>query len=85
MGNIVQNKTTLPIAFILHEGENNNKGILSTNFPKPCIENQNHENLLIISEMCEETGYGGIRKKNSIPEQLCENGFINCDTTIETK
>ena len=35
--------------------------------------------------MCEETGYEGIRKKHSIPGQLCENGFINCDTTIETK
>ena len=35
--------------------------------------------------MCEETGYEGIRKKHSIPGQLCENGFINCDSTIETK
>lgn len=30
--NIVQSKTTLPIAFILHEGENNNKEIISTDF-----------------------------------------------------
>ena len=30
--NIVQSKTTLPTAFILHEGENNNKEIISTDF-----------------------------------------------------
>ena len=50
--NIVQSKTALPIAFVLHEGENNNKEIISTNFLKPYIENQNHENLLISTEMC---------------------------------
>ena len=50
--NKVQSKTALPIAFVLPEGENNIKEIISTNFLKPYIENQNHENLLIATEMC---------------------------------
>ena len=33
------------------------------NFLKPCIEDQNHENLLIITEVCKETGYEGIYKQ----------------------
>ena len=50
--NIVQNKTALPTEFISHEVENNNKEIISTNFLKTYIQNQNHENLLITNEMC---------------------------------
>lgn len=35
--------------------------------------------------MCKETGYKGVCNNDSIIEQLCDNGFINCGSMIETE
>ena len=82
---MVQNKNTWPVAFILHKGGRNNKEIISANYLKRYIENQNHENLLITTEMCKEAGYKGICNNNSITKQLCDNNFINCGSMTETQ
>ena len=57
----------------------------STSFLKPYMENQNHEDLLISTDMCKEAGYKGTCNSNSITEQLCDNDFINCDGMKETE